>query len=159
MTIERWIEDLHHTDPAVRLSAEASLIEAGREAAVPLIAALQRGNLPVEARWRACCVLGDIGAPEAVDPLIALLGDPAWEVRHSAVYALAHLRDARSFGPLQRVLLRGYKDEQIPYVAAIGLAQIDPARGGEALKQAADHPDDVISSIARSALTGLDYLR
>lgn len=159
MTIERWIHDLHDPDTAVRLTAEASLIGAGADAVERLAAVIRDPDMPVEARWRACCALGDIGAAAAVGPLIDTLNDPAWEVRHSVVYALAHLRDPRGFDPLLDVLMRGFKDEQIPYVAAIGLTQIDAARGDEALRQAADHPDDVVSSIARSALTGLAYLR
>jgi HEAT repeat protein len=142
-------------DLAARIAADSALHDP--DCAAALIALLRDSGQPTEARWRAAVILGAIGAADALDALIAALADPSWDVRHSAAWALGALRHPRGFDPLQQIVMSTVKDEQIPYVAAIGLAQIDPERGLAALRAAADHPDPTIQSIARSALTSLSY--
>lgn len=142
-------------DLATRITADSALHDPVHASA--LIDLLRDSSQPTEARWRAAVILGAIGAESALDALIAALTDPSWDVRHSAAWALGALRHPHGFDPLYQIVMSTIKDEQIPYVAAIGLAQIDPERGLAALRAAADHADPTIRSIARSALTSLSY--
>lgn len=142
-------------DLAARLQADSALHDSAHAAA--LIALLADAAQPTEARWRAAVILGAIAARDAVPALIAALADPSWDVRHSAAWALGHMGDPRGFAPLHGIVTSSIKDEQIPYVAAMGLTQIDRERGLTALREAAHHPADAVLSIARSALTGLEY--
>jgi len=142
-------------DLAARLQADSALHDPIHAAA--LITLLSDAEQPTEARWRAAVILGAIESRAAVPVLIAALADPSWDVRHSAAWALGHIGDPRGFAPLHNSVTSAIKDEQIPYVAAMGLVQIDHDRGMAALHAAAQHPADAVLSIARSALTGLQY--
>lgn len=152
---ETEISRLAAPDLATRIAVDSALHDLAYTDA--LIALLRDDSQPTEARWRAAVILGAIGAQAALDALIAALADPSWDVRHSAAWALGALRHPGGFDPLHRIVMSTVKDEQIPYVAAIGLAQIDPEHGLAALRAAADHADPTIQSIARSALTSLSY--
>jgi len=149
------IMQLGAADLAARLAADSALHDPAYAQA--LIALVEDSAQPVEARWRAAVILGAIGARDALDVLTTALRDPSWEVRHSAAWALGALRDPRAFEALHAIVTSTVKDEQIPYVAAIGLVQIDPERGRAALHAASAHPDPAVLSIARSALTSLSY--
>lgn len=155
MTYETHIDQLINPDIATRLQADSDLHDpAYADALLAVLTDPARSN---EMRWRAAVILGAIESHAAIETLIGALADPSWDVRHSAAWALGHLRDARGFDPLYAVVTSAVKDEQIPYVAAIGLTQIDRERGMTALQAAAQHPADEVMSIARSALTGLRF--
>lgn len=54
-------------------------------------------------RWKAAEVLGRIGDPVAVDPLIDTLWDDDSRVRLKAAWALGRIGDQRAIRPLQRL--------------------------------------------------------
>lgn len=157
---------LSSPDLGTRMAAESVLKNGGgnvgdRTAGV-LIQLLLDPRQPLEARWRAAVILGDLGngegtalAPPVVSALVTATADEAWEVRHSAIYALSHLRAPEGFTPLLAQVLKAFKDEQIPFVAGLGLTQINAAAGRIALEQAANHEDPAIYSVARSVLAAL----
>lgn len=140
---------------AARMAADSALHDPSYAEA--LIALVSDSAQPAEARWRAAVILGAIGSVSALETLVAALTDPSWDVRHSAAWSLAALRDRRGFEALHAIVTSTVKDEQIPYVAAIGLVQIDSEQGRAALHAAAEHTDPAVLSIARSALTSLSY--
>ncbi|MDZ4768285.1 MAG: HEAT repeat domain-containing protein [Chloroflexota bacterium] len=148
--IAQWIASLDDTELAERASAESALIAAGADAHAALIDASHSPT--TETRWRAASALGDSGATEAIDRLIALLTDPTWDVRSSAAYSLGMLADARGFDALNRAAFHTAPDEQTPYVAALGLLRIDRARARPILDAALTHADEPIRRTAMSAL-------
>ncbi len=81
-----------------------AVVQMGRKA-VPVL--LENLKLPRwEPRELSASLLGDIGDPEAVDPLCAaVLGDDDHDVRTAAAQALGKLRDRRAAGPLGQTLL------------------------------------------------------
>jgi HEAT repeat protein len=54
-------------------------------------------------RWKAAEMLGRIGDPAAVDPLIDTLWDDDARVRLKAAWALGQIGDMRALGPLRRL--------------------------------------------------------
>jgi HEAT repeat protein len=54
-------------------------------------------------RWKAAEMLGRIGDPVAVDPLIDTLWDDDSRVRLKAAWALGQIGDQRAIHPLQRL--------------------------------------------------------
>ena len=54
-------------------------------------------------RWKAAEMLGRIGDPAAVDPLIDTLWDDDARVRLKAAWALGQIGDVRALGPLRRL--------------------------------------------------------
>ena len=63
-----------------------------------MIAALQ--NSDVSVRWGFAAALGQLGMPQAVEPLLPFLSDEAWWVRVGVAEALGQLGDARAIEPL-----------------------------------------------------------
>ena len=86
-----------------------------------------------EVRSLSAELLGDIGNPQAVMPLIAALLDSEAPVRHGAARALGMLGDCRAVPPLQR-LAEGDPWDQLYAAAALKLlagAGKDRAVAGE----------------------------
>jgi HEAT repeat protein len=54
-------------------------------------------------RWKAAEMLGRMGDPEAVGPLIDTLWDDDARVRLKAAWALGRIGDMRALGPLRRL--------------------------------------------------------
>jgi len=151
------LADLADSNPISRIAAENALISAGESACEPLIAAVLDPQTDSEARWRAACVLGKIGGSQAVDSLLAVLNDSAWDLRHSAIWSLGVLGDSRAFEPLLAVVNDDQKEEQIRFVAALGLTYINQSQAVEALQAAARHTSPGIRRTAKSALARLEY--
>ncbi len=153
MIIERIIQ-LDAPDLAARLTAEDVLIAAGSAAHDALFEAARSDE--TERRWRAAALLGDTRAYRALDLITHLLADGTWEVRANAVYALGMLADERAWDTLQLAAFHTSPDEQTPYIAALGLLRIDPARARALLEEACHHADE---PIRRTALSALAYAR
>jgi HEAT repeat protein len=79
-------------------------------------------------RQAAAEVLGKIGDPRAVEPLIAALKDAEWRVRAAAAYALGKIKDPRAVEPLIAAL----KNESRA-AAAYALGEIKDPRAVEPL--------------------------
>lgn len=156
------IASLSSTDLGTRMTAESRLKALDtapvdtRDAAIDgLIALLRAAAAPMEARWRAAVILGDLLAYAAVPALLAALADESWEIRHSAVFALGHMRAQPGYGPLRDLVMKAFKDEQIPFVAGLGMMQIAPEEARAALEAAAAHSEPAVSSVAASVFAAL----
>lgn len=64
------------------------------------------------AKAAAARALGQLGAQEAVEPLLKALYDPAWEVKAGAAEALGQLKAKTAVGPLQ-TLVRTERNEKV----------------------------------------------
>jgi HEAT repeat protein len=71
-------------------------------------------------------VLGEIGDPRAVDPLIEALKDEYSRVRSSAARALGEIGDPKAVDPLTEAL----KDEYLTYLHGFKWHARDGPRGG-----------------------------
>lgn len=155
LALRMQLASLNSSDLGTRMAAESALKAGEAGAVAALIGLLEDAAQPEEVRWRAAIILGDIGAYEAVSPLLAAAGDACWEIRHSAIYALGHLRAAVAFDVLCQQVMRAAGDEQIPYVAGLGLMQIDPERARALLEAAAHDPEPAVCAVARSVLASV----
>jgi HEAT repeat protein len=73
-------------------------------------------------RWKAAEMLGRMGDPEAVEPLIETLWDEDSRVRLKAAWALGQIGDQRGIRPLQR--LYRMEDEWAQEIIAQALEEI-----------------------------------
>jgi len=70
-------------------------------------------SIPSKYQMTAAKLLGEIGDPRAVDPLIDALQDEDWQVRAEAATALGKIGDAKAIGPLI-VALGDYETPILP---------------------------------------------
>ena len=102
--IEFLITQLNSDYHRYQTRAGHGLSNCGKKAVKPLLNALDgdlfvKDNLGRElAKCHAIHILGKIGDPKAVDPLIELLKDENYEVKAAAAHALADIRDSRAVG-------------------------------------------------------------
>lgn len=147
---ESWIEQLGSKNPSERLTAENALIVSGNEAEMPLIATLTSEN--DESRWRAATILGDIKATHAIELLFPLLKHAVYDTRAAATYALGMIGEMRAFDTLADVAFGNEPDEQLPYVAALGLLRLNRDRALDLLNHALAHPLEPVRRMAMTAL-------
>ncbi|HWS22138.1 MAG TPA: HEAT repeat domain-containing protein [Methanoregula sp.] len=85
------IAALNHRKTAVRLGAiEALGTIRDQRSGIPLIYLLEQDE-NAEVRWVAALALGNLGSPEAINPLVRALKDPDRYVRYGAAQALQSL--------------------------------------------------------------------
>jgi HEAT repeat protein len=145
------------TDLNAQLDADMAALAAPSSA--PLIALVTEDAADLERRWRSAVLLGkrpDGGA--GVDALIDVLEHSAWEMRHSAVWSLCQIGDPRAFEPLLHICTDGKLDEQVNYVAALGIARQYGQPGRAALEANLSHADETVRAWARAALAAVAYL-
>jgi HEAT repeat protein len=87
---------LPHADQSVRRDVIGALVQIGQVSVGPTMAVLRHPD--AEVRRAAVEVLGKLGAVEAIEGLIASLGDREADVRRDAVYTLGKLGDRRAVG-------------------------------------------------------------
>lgn len=139
------IEHLRAGDTPQRWTAYALLPTLDDPMLLPaLIGVLQDGD--VGARWRAAQLIGWLGDTAGVDALVRALHDDVWDVRFSAVWALAQLRQA---APLREVFHSERSEEQVRFVSASGLCASADA---ETLRQAVSGDDERLWRAAQAAL-------
>ena len=98
----------------------------------PIVALLHHENSST--RYYAVSILGDIGDPGAVEPLLAMLSDEEdEEVRSVAVASLGQLGDARSVAPLLAVLQDKGEGSWVRSYAADALGKLGDHRAVEPL--------------------------
>jgi HEAT repeat protein len=148
--IDSWIEQLGSKNPTERITAENALINSGTAAEAPLIAILSIDD--DESRWRAATVLGDIKAIHAIDPLYSLLKHAVYDTRAAATYALGMIGEMHAFDTLAEVAFGDEPDEQLPYVAALGLLRLNRDRALNLLNHALRHPLEPVRRMAMTAL-------
>jgi HEAT repeat protein len=143
---------------AERLAADVAALAKGRPELDTLISFVMQPGDDLEIRWRAAVALGKLGDPRAADVLVSIVDDEAWEMRHSAIWSLCALGDSRCFDTLCSVCSSGKLDEQINYVAAMGLARQYGERGAVVLQSNLSHADENVRAWARAALANLQYV-
>ena len=112
-------------------AASWALTRLGDAGAVPsLVAALDDPS----AALPAARLLGGLGDPAAVEPLLAAFGRGPNDVRVAAADALGALGDARAVGPLAEALEGD--DPEVANAAGRALGRIDDARASDALERA-----------------------
>jgi HEAT repeat protein len=103
-------------------------------------------------RAQAVADLAAIGSP-AVDPLVATLRDPSWEVRYRAAEALGQIRDPRVCGALT-VALEDPRDH-VRYMAAKGLGLQRCPEAVAGLCRALEDENEYVRRIAAGSLGAL----
>ncbi len=144
-----------------KTAAFAALLEIGAPAVEPLIVELKNK----ERRDQAAFVLGRIGDPRAVKPLIAVSKEKDEHIRRNAATALGQIGDPAAVEALITVLEDedgiGRKRERNstvrPRESAIeALGDIGDPKAIDALAEALNDPHDVIQEAAYKALSKFD---
>ncbi len=124
VTLPKLLQVLEQADPGSAVTAINALSEMGAAVVPGAIEALKREK----ARYWACLLLEDIGAPakDAAPALLAVLDDKRPEVRMEALLAMAAI-GADSAEAIQAIGQR-LDDEQnsVRYAATFALAQLGP---------------------------------
>lgn len=106
------------------------LCATGKSSLDSITALLDEGN-DTDSRHIAAYVLGEIGDPRAVDPLIKTLKDKTEHVRTRAAHSLGQIGDPRAVDPLIVALTDNWRDMR--KAAAEALAKIGTPQAREAL--------------------------
>jgi hypothetical protein len=85
-------------------AAYQRVVEMGESAIERLSSILGSDKFDGTTRFMAANALGDIGSKKAVEPLLAALKDPYFNIRRCAALALGKLRDEVEIGPARRFL-------------------------------------------------------
>jgi HEAT repeat protein len=131
-------------DELARQAVAGALLKIGEPAVIPLIAALKKKP----ARGIAARVLGAIGDPRAVDPLIAVLRDNVFWQRQVTAEALGEIGDPRAVDPLIALL----KDEhqQVRQAAADALVKVGESGVDRLIAELQDQDKNVNSAAIRA---------
>lgn len=146
IAVPALIAALDDDDYRVRISAAVSLGALGSEAAAPaLIRQLKRPReRPVAAE-----ALGRLKSRAAVEPLIELLDDRSWEVRHDARRALGEIGDPAAIPALRA------KERPFSWLIRDAIAQIErhvATREGKTLRPLARHRVERLTGSVRAFL-------
>jgi HEAT repeats len=114
------IKALRHKNLDVQWQASSALAGLGTEGMNHLLSALN--SRYKDTRLGVIEALGEIRDPQAVEPLIGLLGDKDNEVRWEAALALGEIADPRALGPLEGALRD--PDRYVRYGSAIALEKM-----------------------------------
>jgi HEAT repeat protein len=118
-----------------------------------LIRLLDHGN--AEVQWHAADALGTLGEA-ACEPLMAILDFPTMHVRLGAIEALGDIKSTRPVDELVRKL-RTDPDNEVRWVAALALGQINDPRAVPALVEALKDVDRYVRYGAVMALEQLSW--
>lgn len=147
---EGFIRLLTDADPGVQIQAGAALIRQGAVAVKPLKAALE----DPDRRRAALEILTSIGvaAKDAVEPLIALLGNADPELRGEAAAVLAAIgpEAAPAVPSLQQTLASDASPAGLRYATAYALGRIGPAAKPclDQLMKFSTSEDDFLATVA-----------
>lgn len=148
--LDAMLTATRHAESRVRAAAVRALAHARDE--VRVISALLRALHDVDAwvRYYACQSLGKQGFLGAVEPIAALLEDPAGQVRVGAIEALSHFGSAQA----REVLLRAARasEPDVQRAALLGLGMIRNPEDLATLREMAQHPDMPTRLVAISAI-------
>jgi HEAT repeat protein len=126
--MQALITQLGDTDLWQRMTAESALRAANEDAHAALCALVSDADGVFEARWRAALLLGERGDVRSVPTLMATRRDPSIEIRQGAIWALGLIRDVSVFEALQAIFTDPQDEEQLRFVTASAMTQIDAAR-------------------------------
>jgi len=121
----------------------------------PALGALSRAvdDAHPSVRYAALLSLGELGAHEAVDAIVAHLGDSEALCREAAAIALGQLGEAggpRAWSALERAL--GAGEPEVRFQAVASLAEIDAARAASLVVGLLDDEDGKVRAQAAAAL-------
>mgnify|MGYP001228318735 CR=1 FL=1 len=119
---------LADADLWTRLNAESALRALGSPGITLLCAAVADPDELFERRWRAAMLLGEMAAAEAVPALMTARHDPQLDLRQGAVWALGCIRNESAFAALLEIFSDPQEEEQLRFVTAAALANIDVQR-------------------------------
>jgi HEAT repeat protein len=124
----------------------------GRDRARPGHAAIERRlrARELDLRVAAARALGEMGAAESAEPLIAALDDPAWPVRAQAARALGRVRASAAVDPLTGRLCD--PSWWVRRHAAYALAALGEPGHAALLRTVASSPDPYARNMAREVL-------
>jgi HEAT repeat protein len=134
----------------VHRPAHEALRSFGIEAVPALCAALDNENWYVV--LAACTLLGEIGDPRAVDPVIRIMEHPRLEIRRKAINTLGELGGSRAAD----VLLDALQKNDVRMTAVSALGRIGEQRAVEPLLGYLHHET---SGVRRAAIVALGDLR
>ena len=135
-------------DYSQRKFIEDALVQIGKPAVLPLIAGLQENNYDSDVCAR---ILGEIGDPEAVEPMILMLANGKYGVKaRSAAYGLGKIADIRALKPLISALK--HERWEIRCSAAFALGHFNDPSAVDALLGAIG---DVHQDVIRAAIESL----
>ena len=121
--IKQFLTELRDYNKEKRRTAVMKLgLAGGDQAITALILAVQNRNEDLIVRVRATLMLGKLGDPRAVLPLIKALDAPGMQTPLNAAQALGKLGDGRAIKPL--LLLAGSDDEKLRSTALEALERL-----------------------------------
>ena len=121
--IKQFLTELRDYNKEKRRTAVMKLgLAGGDQAITALILAVQNRNEDLIVRGRAALMLGKLGDPRAVIPLIKALDAPGMQTPLHAAQALGKLGDGRAIKPL--LLLAGSDDEKLRATALEALERL-----------------------------------
>ncbi len=148
----RAIEPLIAVFDDVQWKAHAAVTAMGRAALGPLKKTLEHEDPKL--RIGAVKALGAMKTPEAIDLVMAAIGDKNHDVRRTVVWVLKESKDPRAARTLEVAL-----DDKDPYVrswAARALGEVGDAESVEPLIAALRHVDPTLRRAAAVALSQLE---
>lgn len=121
--IKQYLAELRDYNKEKRRTAVMKLgLAGGDQAITALILAVQNRNEDLIVRGRAALMLGKLGDPRAVIPLIKALDAPGMQTPLNAAQALGKLGDPRAIKPL--VLLASSDDDKLRAAALEALERL-----------------------------------
>jgi HEAT repeat protein len=141
-------------EEAGRGALAEALLDAGPGAVEDLLGALHDETLDVPVRWLVVVVLGELRALDAVDDLLALLGDPDDELRARTAHALGKLGDPRAVAPLAAIAASG-ASWQLRAAAASALGPLGDTSAAAALADALHAEEWTVRDAAARSLAEL----
>jgi HEAT repeat protein len=121
--IKQFLTELRDYNKEKRRTAVMKLgLVGGDQAITALILAVQNRNEDLIVRGRAALMLGKLGDPRAVFPLIKALDAPGMQTPINAAQALGKLGDQRAIKPL--LLLASSDDEKLRSTALEALERL-----------------------------------
>jgi HEAT repeat protein len=146
--LDRIIELIGNEQFSIRMAAIKDLTDVGEKAVPALLQALSQGLWYT--RECAAQILGNIGDPRAVEPLIACLQDENVGVRRSAAIALSKMVDHNALGTVAQSLahvdVAARRDivEAVRKISPLAGRRLDEELGGgphSTARGEEDHPD------------------
>jgi HEAT repeat protein len=147
---EDWVEQLADSDPNTRVIAVSELGKSEDPKAIPPLANTLLNDESGYIRKTAAEALGNLGYPEAIEPLIRALQDEFEYVRKAAVMALGKIGDRRCVIPLTGALQDPF--DEVRNEAAYSLGNIKDVRAVPSLISALRDEDEWTRNSAVKAL-------
>lgn len=145
------INSLNNPNSLMRNYAVDALVRIGTPAFEPVLRATQSNDEIV--RRKTCDILGRMGRPDGVIPLIMLLNDPDGYVRRRAAKALILVGDQRAVVPLINALQD--TEKKVRSRSAKALGRIGDRRAVRPLIKSLNDPK---SRVRRSAISALGQI-